>query len=691
MTFQSVFRSLCEVFPQVDLRLLKAVAMEHSEDVDAAVEFILSDVLPKKMENLFAEVVLGKQAVQPQHEEVEVLMTLLTEGDLARCGRASDHDTSSAVANSSGMVEAVNEGSQVGYAGDPKEPSFLMPHDECFDANIYPSPHMLPNLVDDRTGFTSNLKNGAPHLDDFLCKTMVDAGIFDAHGENNSNQVNSNAKLEQDSLGEHFLCCMGVAENLNDALHSNGEDLYELNAKKSIGAVNSNFNNPSSANVEKNPDQLEYGAAVNSDVKNPSSANAEKNPDQFEHGAAVEVDINRYVSESEVQQFQFPGEPAKSQDLYGLEANDTASFTLISGQDTLQIVCDKSSDSMDAGAGVQKGIGSTNSEYEEQQSRCLSKSSTDLLSIESELPSVDVPSTLAARSGHLISVEFLEEFIIDAKNNKKNLLSAKESATNLMKEVEQLEERAKQTKGEALTAGQDILLKVEELKQMLKHAKEANDMHTGEVYGEKVILATEARELQSRLLSLSDERNKSLSVIEEIRQALEARRSAAEEKMAIAELEKLEREELARKALREQELIMDAIAEESKKLQQEAEENSKLREFLMDSGNIVDALQGEIAVICEDVMLLKARADGCIPPGKSQRSTTSSLASSSSSSCRRSLHSSDGVLSHVKLDDQDSSKGQQQESSNNNDTELNAGRKLSVPSDDDWAFFEFEG
>ncbi|XP_010942483.1 uncharacterized protein [Elaeis guineensis] len=690
MAFQSVFRSLCEVFPQVDLRILKAVAIEHSVDVDAAVEFILSDVLPNEMENLSAEVGLGKQAAPLGDEEVEILMTLLTEGDLVRRGRASDHDTSSAVANSLGMVEAVDEGSQVGYAGDPKEPSLLMPHDECFDGNIYPSPHMLPNLVDNRTGFTSNLKNGAPHLDDFLCKTMVDAGLSDAHGENNCNQVNSNAKLEQDSLGEHFQCCMGVAENLNEALHSNGEDLYELNAEKSIGAVHSDVKNSSSANVEKNPDQLEYGAAVNSDVKNPSLANAEKNPDQFEHGAAEEVGINHYVSESEVQQSQFSGEPAKSQDLYGLEPNDTASSTFISGQDTLQTVCDESSDSMDAGAGIQKGIDGTSSEYEEQKSRCLSKTSTDLLSIESELPSVDVPSTLATRSGHLISIEFLEEFIIDAKNNKENLMSAKESVTNLMKEVEQLEERAKQTKEAALTAGQDILLKVVELKQMLKHAKEANDMHTGEVYGEKVILATEARELQSRLLSLSDERNKSLSVIEEIRQALEARRSAAEEKMAMAELEKLEREELARKALREQELIMDAIAEESKKLKQEAEENTKLREFLMDSGNIVDALQGEIAVTCEDVMLLKARVDGCIPPGKSQRST-SSLVSSSSSSCHGSLHSSDGVLSHVKLDDQDSSKGQQQESGNNNDTELNVGRKLSVPSDDDWAFLEFEG
>lgn len=31
---------------QVDIRILKAVAIEHSKDVDAAVESILSEVLP---------------------------------------------------------------------------------------------------------------------------------------------------------------------------------------------------------------------------------------------------------------------------------------------------------------------------------------------------------------------------------------------------------------------------------------------------------------------------------------------------------------------------------------------------------------------------------------------------------------------------------------------------------------------
>lgn len=40
--------------------------------------------------------------------------------------------------------------------------------------------------------------------------------------------------------------------------------------------------------------------------------------------------------------------------------------------------------------------------------------------------------------------------------------------------------------------------------------------HAGEVYGEKAILATELRELQSRLLSLSDERDKSLCILDEV-------------------------------------------------------------------------------------------------------------------------------------------------------------------------------
>lgn len=46
----------------------------------------------------------------------------------------------------------------------------------------------------------------------------------------------------------------------------------------------------------------------------------------------------------------------------------------------------------------------------------------------------------------------------------------------MMREVKLLEERRKQAKEAATIAGQDILAKVEELKEISRHAKEANDM-----------------------------------------------------------------------------------------------------------------------------------------------------------------------------------------------------------------------
>ncbi|KAF3330753.1 hypothetical protein FCM35_KLT04107 [Carex littledalei] len=51
MAFKTVFYALQDVFPQVDLRILKAVASKYSSDINSAVEFVLSDVLPAVSES----------------------------------------------------------------------------------------------------------------------------------------------------------------------------------------------------------------------------------------------------------------------------------------------------------------------------------------------------------------------------------------------------------------------------------------------------------------------------------------------------------------------------------------------------------------------------------------------------------------------------------------------------------------
>ncbi|KAJ6401167.1 hypothetical protein OIU84_016558, partial [Salix udensis] len=208
-------------------------------------------------------------------------------------------------------------------------------------------------------------------------------------------------------------------------------------------------------------------------------------------------------------------------------------------------------------------------------------------------------------SKQLGQIELLEENVEAAKDNKKTLFLEMESVMILMKEAELKEMAAEQAKDEAARGGLDILIKVEELKQMLVRAKEANGMHAGEVYGEKAILATEVRELQARLLSLSDEKDNALAILDEMRQTLKSRQAA-----------------------------QNAL---------EAEENAKLREFLMDRGCVVDTLQGEISVICQDVRLLKEKFDERVPLSKSVSSSQTSCILASSGTSVKSLASDLGA------------------------------------------------
>jgi hypothetical protein len=46
MGFKKVYKALQEIFPEVDFRLLRAVAIEHKKDADSAVESVLTEIIP---------------------------------------------------------------------------------------------------------------------------------------------------------------------------------------------------------------------------------------------------------------------------------------------------------------------------------------------------------------------------------------------------------------------------------------------------------------------------------------------------------------------------------------------------------------------------------------------------------------------------------------------------------------------
>ncbi|CAB77773.1 hypothetical protein [Arabidopsis thaliana] len=322
-----------------------------------------------------------------------------------------------------------------------------------------------------------------------------------------------------------------------------------------------------------------------------------------------------------------------------------------------------------------------NSDAELSGSNLVDEISKGSLADENGDPELDgAVSSVGNRSTQGCNMVHLEQIIEDAKSNKRTLFTVMESIMNLMREVELQEKEAEKAKEDASIGGFDTLDKVEELKKMLEHAKEANDMAAGEVYGERSILTTEVNELENRLISLSEERDNSLSVLDEMRVDLEIRLATALGIKNAAEQEKQEKEGSARKAFAEQEAIMERVVQESKLLQQEAEENSKLREFLMDHGRIVDSLQGEISVICQDIRHLKEKFDNRVPLSQSISSSQTSCKLASSASSMKSL------LTEKPLE---ASYETPEASSNNKSPKASVNERKELL-DDGWDFFDKE-
>ncbi|CAN6351119.1 unnamed protein product [Urochloa humidicola] len=229
------------------------------------------------------------------------------------------------------------------------------------------------------------------------------------------------------------------------------------------------------------------------------------------------------------------------------------------------------------------------------------------------------------RSSYSVNLEALDNVIADEHYKKNALMSNVAAISEMLQEVELNEENTKHAISEASQAGYDILVKVEELKEMTNLVVEDNNKMAGEIFAEKSVLATEAQELQTRLFNISEETKSFVLTIDEMHNTLQRRLAAAEAERAAAEKAKTEREALAKKSLKEQELSLEAAKKHSKVLEQQAQENAKLRELLTDRGLVVDALHGEMLGIFHSITQLKQRVDMQLPVDEQWQHVSSSL------------------------------------------------------------------
>ncbi|KAK2649232.1 hypothetical protein Ddye_016721 [Dipteronia dyeriana] len=615
MGFNSVYRFLMEIFPQIDSRLLKAVAIEHSKDADAAANVVLTEIL-----TFWSD----RPVTSASHPEDQSSSSLVPKEQSPRGLADEDLGAENEELSTLSRRKRLSKKTDMGSALEPESIA------SCHDAE---SDLICNHNSDSARAFNT--------LNKALDMSTV-SHFYDAN-DGNSRLSESFESEELILLGKTQECSdvVGSKKLVEESISTNGDSDADLNQAIANTECNGSVSLDEDINVIVGPEQtslvmstmlIPENGVVNgtlTDVGVPLSLDLLDSPlnELSRQGISCLdcslVDVNVPLS------FDLLDSPLNELSRQGISCFDCS---LVEVDDPVQ---ENIADSLECvQAESSSGTSIVGCEKPDASvSPCLKSKQENPTNEEGHVDNESTNDAVISRSGQICKIDILEEVIEDAKNNKKTLFLAMESIMNLIREVELQERAAEESKAEVTRGGFDILIKVEELKQMLAHAKQINDMHGGEIYGEKAILATEVRELQTRLICLSEERDKSLAVLDQMRVTLEARLATAEEARKAAEQEKLEKEESARSFLAEQEAVMEKVVQESKCLQQEADENSKLREFLMDRGHVVDSLQGEISVICQDVRLLKEKFDEHVPLSQSVSSsqTTCILASSGSS------------------------------------------------------------
>ncbi|MCD7466452.1 hypothetical protein HAX54_003175 [Datura stramonium] len=570
MGFKKVYKALQEIFPEVDSRILRAVAIEHCKDADTAVEVVLNEVIP---------CLTKLPSTSSEHSGVTVKSS-----EAAADANGAPRTDDVLLHNTKDSAELQN-GLSFYDAGCGH-------HQTTVDTDGESLQHYHDAVGGDHVLF--EVDGGGSPVSLEKCNKSNDK--VSAYESGQATHVMSNAEDKgRDDIYEK--CAQHLLSENEKCGHAASPEATSFKVNKNNGAE-----------VEDNQLCLPTDCVVQH-----YTLEGTDNSPCDDATACMHKKIHEKVTSMENQDMKHPESQVVSLNVQ--------TSTLFGSESSIEFV-------------VAPDVHNFELEKPELNDSVDASSSKDLAGEVLGNEEESMPNSVVTASGQVCSIDLLEDMVTEAKSNKKTLFSAVETVICLMREVELQEEAAEQAKLEAAKGGLDMLRRVEDLKEMLQHAKEANDMHAGEVYGEKAILATEVKELQSRLLGLADERDKSLTVLDEMRQTLEVRMAAAEKEMKAAEQERLDKEELARKALADQEIIMEKVVQAANVLKQEAEENAKLRDFLVDRGRVVDTLQGEISVICQDVRLLKEKFDDRVPLSKSLCSSQTSciLASSSSSS-----------------------------------------------------------
>lgn len=626
MGWRDSYNTLSELFPQVDTRLIRGAALEHGNDVGAAAEFILNEVLGTDEGTSGSEQLPDTstdhgspnsfQALEQRSARVEE--QAVTAADCGTSVDDSNRDeqvvlsvSSSESLQSSGLLSGSTalcitpEPEEQELTGEPPNESRegLLTTKEMGD-------RLQAEVVDAVAGGSTE-----PIEEDELGLADIVRQIFLLSRRKKDGQARPSDFITR-RMSENQECILKSPESFG---------VVEYVTKSPAAPVDRNVVEPADSEVENSleksqvilcapvtsntPLAQEVNPAVSEDdetgeaghialgYENTSEFSAEESgPGAGLEGAqGLESDFDQYSSQMlERKERVIDLEEAAGSGLMPVGSHEEYTATNFTSDEFP--VYDKS-------ISVQRPAGEGD---EVAPNDCLdSIMSIQESAISEEMDRADWENVNCISVIQMNQMEPLGNLVEVAKADKEALIISIEEIRVLRLMTDQAEYAARQSREEAARGGLEVMVKVDEMRKMLSRAREANAVHAGEVFGEKAVLATEARELQFRLAQVNREKAKAVAALNEIKTSLQARIENAVREKEAAEHEKIEKELRAKMALAKEETHLAKVAQESRDLDAEVEACTKIRDFLIERGCIVDALQGEVAVLREDAESLK--------------------------------------------------------------------------------------
>ncbi|CAI5962943.1 unnamed protein product [Closterium sp. NIES-65] len=239
---------------------------------------------------------------------------------------------------------------------------------------------------------------------------------------------------------------------------------------------------------------------------------------------------------------------------------------------------------------------------------------------EEECEHVEVPESLVnswSRSFVEVEVSTIAHHVASTRDAKSRLDAQLASVQTLLSEVERAEQQAAAAETALSHAGEADVAEAENVLRHVVRSQQALEIRAAQVFGHRAQLQEDSQGLKARVEAIQGQFADVERQVEELRVVLEGRLERARERIGELEKRRREREEAGRRKLEGAERDMGQVLGEVPGLERQERACAELADALVARHHEADVLEGQLAVLREDLAAL-VRGVGRLPglPGE---------------------------------------------------------------------------